>query len=146
MRTSNRRASRCWTQAHASPRPRVLRPVALPVSLMNVMTTPTTGAIAAPSSHVRLDDEGVAWIDRTNVKVIEVVLDRVAHGWSAEEVHFQHPNLSLAQIHGALAWYYDHQAELDAEIERRFDDAEAERARVGESPLRRRLRVASRPA
>jgi hypothetical protein len=34
------------------------------------------------SGHVRLDARGVAWIDDTNVKVIEVVLDRMANGWS----------------------------------------------------------------
>ena len=74
-------------------------------------------SILAPS-HIRRDDHGVAWIDDTNVKVIEVVLDRVAYGWGPEEIHFQHPALSLAQIHAALAYYYDHQAELGAEIAR----------------------------
>lgn len=29
------------------------------------------------------------------------------------------PHLSLAQVHAALAYYFDHQAELDAEMERR---------------------------
>ena len=67
-------------------------------------------------SHIRRDPHGVTWIDDTNVKVIEVVLDRLAYGWSPEEIHFQHRDLSLAQIHAALAHYYDHQAELDAEI------------------------------
>src|SRR3990172_8587789 len=66
--------------------------------------------------HIRLDARGVAWIDDVNVKVIEVVLDRLAYGWSPEEIHFQHPHLSLAQIHAALAYYYDHQAALDGEI------------------------------
>lgn len=35
---------------------------------------------------------------------------------SPEEIHFQHPRLSLAQIHGALTYYYEHQADLDARI------------------------------
>lgn len=97
---------------------------------------------ASTPGHVWLDDAGVAWIDATNVKVIEVVLDRVAHGWSPEEIHFQHPDLSLGQIHAALAWYYDHQVELDAEIERRLRDVAAIAAGAGESRLRRRLRAA----
>ena len=54
-------------------------------------------------AHIRRDDRGAIWIDETNVKVIEVVLDRLAYGWSPEEIHFQHPDLSLAQIHAALA-------------------------------------------
>ena len=55
------------------------------------------------TAHIRLDDRGVAWIDDTNTKVIEVALDMIAHGWSPEEIHFQHAHLSLAQIHAALA-------------------------------------------
>ena len=53
------------------------------------------------ATHIRLDDRGVAWIDQTNVKVIEVVLDKLAHGSSPEEMHFQYPHLSLSQIYAA---------------------------------------------
>jgi hypothetical protein len=35
------------------------------------------------------------------------VLDKLAYGWSPEEIHFQHPALSLAQIHAALSYYYE---------------------------------------
>ena len=59
------------------------------------------------NNHVRLDEHGVAWIEGTRIKVIEVVLDKLAHGSSPEEIHFQYPHLSLSQIHGALAYYYD---------------------------------------
>ena len=31
----------------------------------------------ATAPHIKRDDRGVAWIDETNVKVIEVVLDRL---------------------------------------------------------------------
>jgi len=54
------------------------------------------------TTQIELDDRGIAWIAGTKVKVTEVVLDKIAHGSSPEEIHFQHPNLSLAQIHGAL--------------------------------------------
>jgi uncharacterized protein (DUF433 family) len=97
-------------------------------------------SILAPS-HIRRDDHGVAWIDDTNVKVIEVVLDRLAYGWSPEEIHFQHPALSLAQIHAALAHYYDHQAELDAEIARQSDETRRLQEEAGDSPLVTRLRA-----
>ena len=96
--------------------------------------------------HVRTDARGVAWIDDTNVKVIEAVLARLAHGWSPEEIHFQHPHLSLAQIHGALAYYYDHQAEIDQEIERQLREGDALAAAAAASPLRKRLRAAGRLA
>jgi uncharacterized protein (DUF433 family) len=52
------------------------------------------------------------------VKVVEGALDKLAYGASPEEIHFQHPHLSLAQIHAALSYCYDHQQEIDSYIER----------------------------
>jgi uncharacterized protein (DUF433 family) len=100
---------------------------------MKTMPTPI-------SAHIRLDERGVAWIDDTNTKVVEVALDMIAHGWSPEEIHFQHPHLSLAQIHAALAFYFDHKAEFDAQIERTLRETDRLRAQAGESPVRKRLR------
>jgi len=100
--------------------------------------------LTVATAHIYLDDRGVAWIDDTNVKVIEVVLDRLAYGLSPEETHFQHPYLSLAQIHAALSYYYDHQDELDVEIERQLREVEALAAQVSDSPVRRRLRAAGK--
>src|SRR5213593_2770184 len=90
--------------------------------------------------HIWLDAKGRAWIDQMNVKVIEVVLDHLAYGWSPEEMHYQHPHLSLAQIHAALAYYFDHQAEFDAQVEAGLRQAEKLAAESKDSPLRRRLR------
>ena len=93
------------------------------------------------SAHIRLDAQGVAWIDDTNVKVIEVVLDRMAYGWSPEEIHFQHSDLSLAQIHAALAYYFDHQVQLDSEIAQQSEQVRLLREQAGESPLATRLKA-----
>ena len=92
------------------------------------------------TAHILLDDAGVAWIDATNTKVIEVVLDRLAYGWDPDEIHSQHPHLSLAQIHAAFTYYYDHQAELDAEIARRREFADKMAASMPETPGRKKLR------
>lgn len=75
--------------------------------------------------HIVLDDAGVPHIDGTTMKVIELVLESTAYGWSPEELHFQHPYLTLGQIHSALAYYWDHKDDLDQDIARR-------RARVEE--------------
>lgn len=90
-------------------------------------------------THIRLDAKGVAWIDDTNVKVIEVVLEHLTHGHSPEEIHFQHRHLSLAQVHSAFAYYFDHRAELDAEIERRSREVESLRAQAKVQPSRQEL-------
>ena len=54
-------------------------------------------------------------------------------------MHRQHPHLSLAQLHAALAWYYDHQAEMDAEIQRQQADFERQREEFRQSPQGQRL-------
>jgi uncharacterized protein (DUF433 family) len=94
-----------------------------------------------PTAHIYLDETGVAWIDDTNVKVIEVILDKLAHRSSPEEMHLQYPHLSLAQIHAALSYYYDHRQAFDAAIEEQLQRVEALAAQAGDSPVRQRLRA-----
>jgi uncharacterized protein (DUF433 family) len=92
-------------------------------------------------NHIALDGNGAAWIDNTRIKVIEVALDHIAYGWSAEEIHRQHPHLSLAQTHAALAFYYDHQTEFDKTIAESLGRAEKMAAESADSPGRRKLRA-----
>src|ERR1051326_282458 len=91
-------------------------------------------------THIVRDERGTPWIDGKNIKVVEVVLDHLAYGWSADAIHEQHPQLSLAEIHSALAFYYDHTAEFDAQIARQEEELKALRASTGESSLQQRLR------
>lgn len=41
--------------------------------------------------HILLNEDRVPMIAGTTTKVIELVLDHLAYGWSPEELHFQHP-------------------------------------------------------
>ena len=91
--------------------------------------------------HVILNGDDVPVIDGTSMKVIELVLGRMAHGWSPEELHFQHPYLTLGQIHSALAYYWDHQGELDRDIERRLQFVDQLRRAREPSPLVVRLQA-----
>jgi len=100
--------------------------------------------VAVLNSLIELDENGVPWITGANTKVVEVVLDKMAHDSSPEEMHEQYPHLSLAQIHAALSYYYEHQAEVDADIERRDRYVEALRAEQPDSPLKQRLRALKR--
>lgn len=88
---------------------------------------------------IECDETGRAWISGSKVKVLDLVLDHVAYGWSADELHAQFSYLSLAQIHGALAYYYDHVIEFDKAIEESLSRVSALRVEVGDSPARRRL-------
>ncbi len=100
----------------------------------------------ATSDHkyVHLDDRGVPVITGTTMKVVELVTAQKAYGWSPEEIHFQHPYLSMSQIHSALAYYWDHQAEIDADIERRLEYAVQLRQTAEPFPLANKLRAQGR--
>ncbi len=76
---------------------------------------------------------------------MEIVLDHVGHGWSADEIHAQHPHLSLGQVHAALAFYYDHEAEFAEQIQVDVATLTGIRAEMGESPAQRRLKSLARP-
>jgi uncharacterized protein (DUF433 family) len=84
--------------------------------------------VAVLNSLIELDEHGIPWIVGANTKVVEVVLDKMAHDSTPEEMHEQYPHLSLAQIHAALSYYYEHQAEIDADIERGIRYVEEMRA------------------
>ena len=72
-------------------------------------------------SHIAIDDEGRAWLSGTNTKVIEIVLEHLAYGWSADEICRQHPHLSLSKVYAALSYYYDNQLAFEAEMDRQLD-------------------------
>ena len=95
--------------------------------------------------HIKLNEEGVPYISGTNMKVVELVLNRLAYGWSPEELHFQHPHLSLGQIYSALAFYHDHKDVLDRDIQRRRERIEAIRKQQPPSPVLSRLKSPHNP-
>ncbi len=92
--------------------------------------------------HVVLDERGAPIIQGTSMKVLELVVEHLAYGWSPEELHFQHPYLTLGQIHAALAYYWDHVEEMDREITKRLREVERlqEQVQEGQSHLAARLR------
>ncbi|MCD6053592.1 MAG: hypothetical protein K0Q96_784 [Rubrobacteraceae bacterium] len=64
--------------------------------------------------HDVLNEARVPEIAGTTLKVVELVIEQQAYGWSPEELYFQHPHLTLGQIHPVLAYYWDHREELDS--------------------------------
>jgi uncharacterized protein (DUF433 family) len=57
------------------------------------------------------------------IRVAQIAMDQLAHGWSADEMYRQHPHVSLAEAHAAMAFYFDHQVEIDRQISKEFDEA-----------------------
>ena len=98
------------------------------------------GTVATGYEHIILNEDSVPVIHGTTMKVVELVLEKLSYGWSPEELSFQHPYLTLGQIYSALAYYADHQNELNEDIERRLKLADEIRQQIGPSPLQTRLK------
>lgn len=96
--------------------------------------------VATRYEHIVLAEDGAPAIGGTTMKVVELIAERLGYGWSPEELHVQHPHLSMAKIHSALAYYFDHQDELDRDVERRL--AETDRIRKHMAPSRLQTRLA----
>jgi uncharacterized protein (DUF433 family) len=91
--------------------------------------------------HIVLNDNGVPVIEGTRIKVKYLAIDHVGSGMSPEEIESEFPPLTLGQIHSALAYYFDHKAEIDAENKRDYKYVQEQRALQDESPLIKRLRA-----
>lgn len=75
------------------------------------------------------------------VRVAQIVMDYLAYGWSPDEMCRQHPYLMPAEAHAAMAYYFDYQAEVDAEIRAELEDLDRTQEATKNSPLRLRLRA-----
>ena len=102
---------------------------------------PTQTMTRVPS-HIAIDENGIARIDGTRMKVLHIATERYGRNATVEQMQAAWPHLSLAQIHAALSYYYDHKAQFDAQIEQELKEYERglAAARANESPLRKKLR------
>ncbi|HLC16618.1 MAG TPA: DUF433 domain-containing protein [Thermodesulfovibrionia bacterium] len=90
--------------------------------------------------HIVLNESKIPIIAGTTMKVTELVLNSHAYGWSPEELHFQHPYLTLGQIHSALAYYWDHQKEIEEDIQRRKEQVKKIQSILEPSSLQKRIK------
>jgi len=82
---------------------------------------------AARYPHIVVDDTGTARIDQTRYKVLHLAAEHHHHGWTAEELLRQHPDLRPEQVYAALAYFYDHYDDLVAQLTASATTAEADR-------------------
>jgi uncharacterized protein (DUF433 family) len=75
------------------------------------------------------------------VRVAQIVMDYLAHGWSPDELCRQHPYLRHAEAHAAMAYYYDHPHEIEQEIQEELQEVDAISSQIQRSPLFHRLRA-----
>jgi uncharacterized protein (DUF433 family) len=99
------------------------------------------------NAYIVLNEKGRPIVRGTRSKVTMIANDHIEGGMSAAEIHEAYPHLSMAAIHAALSYYYEHQAELDAqtaESDREADEIlrqiDASGKRLTRAELERRLR------
>ncbi len=74
------------------------------------------------------------------VRVAQIVIDYLNHGWSADDICIHYPHLKPAEVHSAMAYYFDHQLEIGAEIEAEQRVIEESRKNARPTPIEMRLR------
>ena len=102
----------------------------------------TRACAPVPYPHIFTEQGKPARLASTlRMKVSHLVIEYLNWGWSPEEMCHQHPFLTLPEAYAAMAYYFDHQAEIDAEIEADDRAAQVAMAEVATSPLLLRLRA-----
>lgn len=61
-------------------------------------------------------------------------------GWSAEEIVRQYPYLTLAEVHAAMTYYFDHREEIESELISEYREVEDWKKAHPTSPLLLRLK------
>lgn len=98
--------------------------------------------VAVIESHIESDPNvrgGKPHVKGTRIAVADIVLMHLRLGQSLEEIAGRY-DLSLAAVHAALAYYYDHRREIDDSIEADSTFAEAFH-RNNVSPLQEKLKA-----
>jgi uncharacterized protein (DUF433 family) len=90
--------------------------------------------------HIVRDSEGRLRVEGAWYKVIVLLEQHVYRGYDAGEMVEHYPELTLAQAHALLGYYYDNKEEIDAEVRRREEEAQALLSQLPEPPALERLR------
>jgi len=61
---------------------------------------------------------GKARIAGHRIRVMDIVVWHEMRGWSPDEIVSQFPGITLADVHAALAYYFDYRAEIDEDFRR----------------------------
>ncbi len=80
-----------------------------------------------PYPYIDVDSDGTAHLARfPRIRVAQIAMDQLAHGWSVDEMCRQYPALSPAEVHAAMLYYWDHRVEIEREIREEWRQADQE--------------------
>lgn len=72
--------------------------------------------------HIIKEEGAAARLENhPRTRVAMIVMDYLARGFGPEDMVRHYPYLTLAEVHSAMAYYHDHQDEVDAEIQAEVD-------------------------
>jgi uncharacterized protein (DUF433 family) len=97
--------------------------------------------IAVSYPHIEKIEGHPARLERMpRIRVAQIVIDYLNNGWSADEICIHYPHLMRAEVHSAMAYYFDHQAEIDAEIAEEQKMIEQSYKNAKPTPFEQRMR------
>jgi len=82
---------------------------------------------------------GKPCVKGTRIRVWDIYVLHECQGKSADEVLLAYPQLSLSDVHAALAYYFDHKAEIDTQMKADDEFIERLKAATGPGPLAMKL-------
>jgi uncharacterized protein (DUF433 family) len=116
------------------------------LSYSNAMETHSfeSGVNSLPrrQEHIAVDPDicgGKPRVAGHRVKVQHVAIWHERQGKSPDEIVAEHPELTLADVHAALAYYYDYRQQIDTDIRTDEDFAAGLKAASPPSLLARRF-------
>ena len=98
--------------------------------------------LAVKYPHIEKPAHGPARLERVpRVRVAQIAMDWIAHGWSVEEMCRHHPYLRPEEAHAAMLYYFDHREEIDREIRDEWEASALSRAAAAPTPFELRMRA-----
>lgn len=82
---------------------------------------------------------GRACIAGHRIRVMDIVVWHERRGYTPDEIVDMFPGITLADVHAAMAYYFDHREEIEADLRQEAETAESVRARFP-SKLQEKLR------
>jgi uncharacterized protein (DUF433 family) len=98
-------------------------------------------ATVADSHLEKIEGEPARLVLQPRIRVAQIVMDYLAHGWSPEEVCRHYLHLSPAEVHAAMTYYYDNQVQIDAEIRQELMEIRASQAAAEPTPFVLRMQA-----
>jgi uncharacterized protein (DUF433 family) len=112
----------------------------------DVRTQPNSGPTAHhPAERVRIVSTpgicgGRPRIDGHRIQVEDVAIWYERMGMSPDQIVFEYPSITLADVHAALAYYYENKQRIDTDIDAARKYADEMKAKAGRSHLEEKLR------